>query len=77
VLAVACVLLAVRAHSRNRDWRDEASPWASAIQAAPNRYKVHMAAAGGLTLGAARVELDRALAILEPLPDARNLPIAY
>jgi hypothetical protein len=77
VLAVACVLRAVRARSRNRDWRDEASLWASATQAAPNSYKVHMAAAGGLTLGAARMELNRALGILEPLPDARNLPIAY
>jgi hypothetical protein len=76
-LAAACVLFAVRTYTRNQDWRDEASLWASAVHAAPNSYKVHMAAAGGLPMRAAQTELERALAILEPLPDAHNLPIAY
>ena len=77
ILAAACLLLAARTYVRNRDWRDEASLWASAVQAAPDSYKVHMAAAGGLSLREAQVELERSLAILDPLPDARNLPIAY
>jgi hypothetical protein len=76
-LAAVCVLLAVRTYTRNADWHDEASLWASATQSAPDSYKVHMAAAGGLPLRAAQAELERSLAILEPLPDSRNVPIAY
>jgi tetratricopeptide (TPR) repeat protein len=77
ILGAACVLIAARTYARNDDWRDEHTLWASAVQIAPASYKTHMAAAGGLSLQAAQVELDRALAILDPLPDARNVPIAY
>jgi hypothetical protein len=76
-LAAACTLLAFRTFVRNDDWRDERSLWASAVVAAPGSYKTHMAAAGGLPLRAAKAELERALAILDPLPDAHNSAIAY
>jgi hypothetical protein len=76
-LAAACTLLAVRTYARNDDWRDERSLWGSAVLAAPGSYKTHMAAAGDLPLRAAKVELERALAILDPLPDQSNTPIAY
>ena len=76
-LAAICVLLAFRTYARNDDWRDERSLWASAVLAAPGSYKTHMAAAGGLPLAAAQAELERSLAILDSLPDARNVPIAY
>jgi hypothetical protein len=76
-MAAACTLLAVRTYARNDDWRDERSLWGSAVLAAPGSYKTHMAAAGDLPLRAAKVELERALAILDPLPDQSNAPVAY
>ncbi|MBS1854957.1 MAG: DUF1736 domain-containing protein [Acidobacteria bacterium] len=77
VLAAACVLLAVRTWARNEDWRDNQSLWASAAAAAPDSYKAHMSAAGGLPLAGAAREMDRALAIVDPLPDARNVATVY
>jgi hypothetical protein len=77
LLAAACLLLAVRTYTRNNDWSDERSLWASAVVAAPDSYKTHMSAAGGLPLQAAAQEMDRALAIVDPLPDARNVAILY
>jgi len=73
----ACVLLAARTYARNEDWKTEQSLWSSAAQAAPGSYKVHMAAAGGLPLAAAKAELERALAVLDPLPDRLNTPVPY
>ncbi|MDE3168233.1 MAG: DUF1736 domain-containing protein [Acidobacteriota bacterium] len=77
VIAAVCVLLAARTWTRNADWRDEQSLWTSAAAAAPDSYKAHMSAAGGLPLRAAAREMDRALAIVDPLPDARNVTSVY
>jgi tetratricopeptide (TPR) repeat protein len=82
-LALVVVALASRTYVRNFDWRDDLSLWSSAARVSPNSYKVrmHLASAGagaqGQGLDRAAAEADRALAILDPLPDDRNLAQPY
>jgi tetratricopeptide (TPR) repeat protein len=82
-LAAACLALAARTWARNSDWFDERSLWESAVQACPNSYKTHQNLALLLLaqprpdLPAATREVERALAILDPLPDNRSLPAVY
>lgn len=82
-LAVLLIALAVRTYARNGDWLDPQRFWLSAAAAAPGSYKTNMAAATG-TLLATQEEVaraihysDRALAILDGLPDSENAPAAY
>src|ERR1019366_1153037 len=82
-LAVVCLALAARTYARNSDWFDERGLWASAVQACPNSYKTHenlamvMLAQPQPDYFAATREVERALAILDPLPDDRSLPSVY
>jgi tetratricopeptide (TPR) repeat protein len=82
-LTVACAALAARTWARNSDWRDERSLWASAVQACPNSYKTHenlamvMLAQPQPNFPAVTREVERALAILAPLPNDRSLPNVY
>ena len=82
-LAVACLALATRTYARNSDWHDERSLWTSAVQVCPNSYKTHQNLAMVLLaqpqpdFAAATREVERALAILDPLPDGRSLPSVY
>ena len=82
-LAVVCLAFAARTWARNADWADDRTLWASAVQACPGSYKTHQNLAM-LALAepqpddsAATREVDRALAILNPLPDDRNMPNVY
>jgi tetratricopeptide (TPR) repeat protein len=82
-LAVACLALAARTWARNADWVDERKLWTSAVQVCPASYKTHENLAM-LALAqpqpdypAATREVERALAILNPLPDDRNMPNVY
>jgi hypothetical protein len=81
LLALVCGALAVRTWARNSDWADDLSLWSSAVEAAPHSYKTHynlsvlIGARGNRE--AARQEADRAVAILNPLPDERNTAIPY
>jgi tetratricopeptide (TPR) repeat protein len=83
VLALVSAALAVRTYARNIDWLDDQSLWASAAKVCPASYKtrLHLATAliGTKREGIDRAigELDRSLAILDPLPDDRNVPQAY
>jgi hypothetical protein len=77
VFIIVCILLVGRTYVRNDDWKTEQSLWASAVKAAPGSYKTHMAAAGDLPFAAAQAELERALAILDPLPDRLSTPVPY
>jgi tetratricopeptide (TPR) repeat protein len=79
-LAIVCLALAARTWARNADWFDDRSLWASAVQVCPDSYKTHENLAM-LALAepqpdhsAATREVERALAILDPLPDSRNMP---
>ena len=82
-LAVVCLALAARTWARNADWLDDRTLWASAVQVCPGSYKTHQNLAM-LALGqsqpdypTATREVERALAILDPLPDDRSMPGVY
>ena len=85
-LLVALVgVLAVGTWLRNPVWRSELSLWTSAIEAAPNSFKVHSSFAEALyqanpgpeTLPRAAAAADRSIAILDTLPDDRRAPGVY
>ena len=82
-LTVVCLALAARTWARNADWFDDRTLWASAVQVCPDSYKTHENLAM-LALAqpqpdypAATREVERALAILDPLPDDRSMPGVY
>ncbi len=81
VLVLVCAACLLRTWVRNSDWVDNASLWASAVEAAPGSYKAHSNQAVFLSRGgdreAAAREAGRALAILDGLPDSRNAADAY
>lgn len=82
-LAVACLALAGRTWARNADWVDDHALWTSAVQVCPDSYKAHQNLAM-LALAqpqpdyaTATREAERALAIVDQLPDDRNVPGVY
>jgi tetratricopeptide (TPR) repeat protein len=83
VLGVICVALAVRTYARNIDWLDDQSLWTSAATVCPASYKTHLHLATALVgpkgegMDRAIGEANRSLAILDGLPDDRNVPQAY
>ena len=83
VLALVCLVFAARTFIRNFDWLNEESLWRSAVQVCPASFKTHLSLAYAMgdpqnsRLDRTIAELDRALAILDPLPDADNLAAAY
>jgi tetratricopeptide (TPR) repeat protein len=83
VMALLCVACGARTFVRNWDWQDERTLWTSAAKTAPSSYKVqvHLASAlvqpSGEGLEQAVGAIDRALAILAPVPDRLNVPQAY
>ena len=82
VLAVVCLAFASRTWTRNRDWYDDPTLWESAARTAPDSFKVHTILAGVWErkeggLDRAVAEIDRALAILDGLPDERNTVRPY
>lgn len=86
-VAVAIVVsaCAVRTWQRNWDWRDEASLWRAATQAAPRSHETHHGLAGALNdldprhanIADVIAEGDKALAILDGLPDRLNATDVY
>jgi len=82
-LLVLAIGYAVRTYARNGDWLDQRRFWLSGVDAAPDSYKTNMAAATSspLNSGEAVVQAqryaERALAILDGLPDSRNSSAAY
>jgi protein O-mannosyl-transferase len=82
-LAVVCLALGIRTWARNSDWLDERSLWASAVQCSPESYKTHQNMALMLLAQpqpdypAATGQVERALAILDSLPDDRSLSSVY
>jgi tetratricopeptide (TPR) repeat protein len=83
VTAILLIGCAARTYARNGDWADPQRFWLSAVAAAPDSAKTNMAAATNATL-ATREEMadsvhyaDRALAILDGLPDSMNSPSTY
>jgi protein O-mannosyl-transferase len=82
-LAVALIALAVRTYDRNADWSDPGRFWQSGLEAAPESYKTNLVAATKTFLlpqndwSRTLAEVNRALAILDPLPDLQNVGSAY
>jgi hypothetical protein len=86
--AALCLILAAfgaRTWTRNVDWRDDVTLWASAVRAAPRSFKTHQGLADALyesdpghpDLNRVIEEADRSVAILDALPDAVNVPGSY
>jgi len=82
VLAIL-VGFAARTYVRNGDWVDPQRLWLSAAESAPRSYKANMAAATATVPATAEDTsrsiryAERALAILDGLPDSRNSSPAY
>jgi tetratricopeptide (TPR) repeat protein len=73
--AVAAVLVAAygaRTYARNLDWQDHLSLWRSAAAASPDSYQTHASLAIAVPLEEALVEIGKATAILDALPDEIN-----
>ncbi|MGO4880610.1 MAG: glycosyltransferase family 39 protein [Bryobacteraceae bacterium] len=82
-VAILLIALAGRTYARNGDWLDPRQFWLSAAAAAPGSYKTNMAAATSIPLDTSQDVArslnyaDRALAIVDGLPDSENSPGAY
>ena len=81
-LALICVAFAVRTYTRNFDWFDDRSLWTSAVKVSPDSFKTHSSLAADVinhkgAVDVAVSEADRSLAILDPLPDERNMSAIY
>ena len=85
LLCVIAIAFAVRTWVRNSDWQDERSMAEASVRTSPNCFKVHrqlatvLYANGGAAsdLDGAIQEADRAVAIVNALPDSRNTPDVY
>jgi tetratricopeptide (TPR) repeat protein len=85
VLIVIITALASRSWDRNKDWRDAVALWTSAVEAAPNSFKAHNGLADAIyridhdkrQLPRVIAELDKAIAILDTVPDSSNAFAAY
>jgi tetratricopeptide (TPR) repeat protein len=81
--AALCCAFGARTHARNADWSDERSLWESTVRAVPDNAKAHITLADilmdpkGRDLPRAAEEADRAIAIVNGLPDARNIAADY
>ena len=80
---IVVIAFAVRAHARNIDWLDDRRFWQSAAAATPNNYKALIGEAATTPLEKredrerAAAEADRAMTLLNGLPDRWNSAYAY
>ena len=80
---VILIALLARTYARNGDWLDQHRFWRTGVEAAPGSYKTHINVATTTAFltsddwDRAIREADRALAILDPLPDSKNTGRAY
>jgi tetratricopeptide (TPR) repeat protein len=84
-LGVIVVALGIRTWERNIDWKDDVTLASASVGTSPNSFKTHFGLALALA-GAdpthANIEQvieqsDRSLAILDSLPDSRNISTVY
>jgi tetratricopeptide (TPR) repeat protein len=80
LLAIVTAACGARTYARNQDWKSELALWRSAVQSAPQSFKAHLALATALLAegpahhGEAMPEVEKAAAILDPVPDRLNFP---
>ena len=83
VLVAVSAALALRTYARNIDWLDDQSLWSSAAKVSPPvtrhtcTWRLAVIGPKGEGMDRAIGEVDRSLAILDGLPDDRNVPQAY
>ncbi|HYW42825.1 MAG TPA: hypothetical protein VE959_08215 [Bryobacteraceae bacterium] len=82
VLGVLCLAFAARSWARNLDWRDDETLWASAARNSSDSFKPHLLVAGHWLdkpggLDRAIEEVDRAVGIVDALPDEQNVVRVY
>ena len=85
VLCAITAAFAVRTWVRNRDWRDERTMAEASVRTSPQSFKVHRLLAttlyesdsSGTSLDRAIQEAEKAMAIVDPLPDTRNEAKVY
>ena len=83
LLTIVCLALGGRTFARNFDWYDEGTLWTSAERACPDSYRPHQHVANWLAnppaknFDAAEREAQRAVDILQPLPDVDKVPFVY
>ena len=82
-LSVILIAFAARIYDRNRDWLDPQRFWRSAVDAAPGSYRARIGAASNMLMVTqddwerSLHDVDRALAIVDGLPDLENTGNAY
>jgi tetratricopeptide (TPR) repeat protein len=84
-LLVLTAAFALRTWARNAEWRDELTLARADVQTSPNSFKLHQMIARSMfatessrpDIGLVVDEIDKSLAVLDPLPEARNNPEAY
>jgi tetratricopeptide (TPR) repeat protein len=76
-LSAILLALAVRTWSRNSVWADAQQFWRSGVETAPGSYRTNLAAATHNVAPDRAAAVDRALAILDPLPDLENSGSAW
>jgi tetratricopeptide (TPR) repeat protein len=80
---VILIAFAGRTYDRNADWLDPGRFWQSGLESAPGSYRTNLVAATKAYLSPLNdwsrtiAEVDRALAILDGLPDLENSGFAY
>ena len=83
VLAAVCLAFCGRTFARNFDWYNEQTLWTSAAQACPASYRPHehlanlLASPPRKAFDAANREAERAIAIMQPLPDEERVATTY
>ncbi len=84
-LCLIITIFAIRTWERNFDWRDNVTFWTAAVRTAPNSFKVYDDLAivlndsdpTHLNINQIIEEVEKSLAILDPLPDSQNTEFAY
>jgi tetratricopeptide (TPR) repeat protein len=85
VLGVLIFGFTVRTWARNSDWQDELTLGRSAVQTSPQSFKTHQILAEALyaaddshsNVDAVIEEGEKALAVLDPLPNSQNIAEVY
>jgi hypothetical protein len=84
-LSLIVVVLGIRTWERNIDWKDDATLSKASVRTSPNSFKSHFALAIALNdadpthanISEVIGQADRSLAILDSLPDSRNVSSVY
>lgn len=83
VVCILVLLFSVRTWKRNADWQDQITLMTATVEASPASYKSHMLLAAALfdsgpsNLDQALAAIEKSMAIVQPLPEAKRPPSPY